>query len=459
MSRWGVLQLVALGLLLTGTVSVAAALAPDFARAAVVRDFARLRLDCNAGRVASRMAASSIPYFVGCRYDAVRSVLPAFTTVDWEPSDKAPLGVITAQSAPPELNVDRLRREFTVTVSTGPAISIDDEIAVEGEVLAFQMAGRPQLPSDSPFELQYLLSTDPGGRNAAIESRDYAGVVDRDFQRGGVLEVTTLEGGRTERLHLFVLLRFPPDGANSGTILAHAEGRIVRRPRVSLFDAIAREGDDLRFLAMIDRGGIARGSLSYQIAIEPDTAVAGRDFEPPDELTLTFEPGESAKYLSIPTLDNAESSEDRQLQLLAGIAGQPMVRARGTILNGTPVSTPQGSSVDAPSDGDILSGLGLDWLGALGAAAIGVLAGFGFGARKPKPSAAQDSSASETESPAPPAVMPVVGWTTETPEMPKVTGGSLAPDGPSIAIDVTTEIGTAGHLESLPILPESTSDG
>ena len=381
---------------------------------------------------------------MGCRYDAVRSVLPAFTTVDWEPSDKAPLGVITAQSAPPELNLDRLRREFTITVSTGPPMSIGNEIAVEGEVLAFQMAGRPRPPPDSPFEVHYLLSTDPAGRVAAVESRDYAAVVDRDFRGGGVLEVTTLEGGRSERLHLFVLLRYPPDGASSGAIMAHAEGRILRRPRVSLFDAIAREGDDLRFLAMIDRGGIARGAFTYEVSIEPDDAVAGRDFDPPDELTLTFEPGESAKYLTIPTIDHAEGSEDVQLHLLAGIPGEPMVRARGTILNSTAVSTSSGESTDEPSDGDILADFGLDWLAALGAAAIGLLAGFGFGTRKPKPGAVKDGPADKAESPAPPAAMPVVGWTTETPETPKVTGGSLAPDGPSITIDVTTEIGPAG---------------
>ena len=447
MARRGVLQLVVLGLLLTGTLPAAAALSPNFAR---------LRLDCNADRVASRMAVRSIPYFVGCRYDAVRNVLPVFTTVDWEPSDKAPLGIITAQSAPPELSLDRLRREFTVTVSTGPAISIDDEVAVEGEALEFQMAGRLLLPSDSPFEVQYLLSTDPEGRNAAVASRDYARLVDRDFRRGGVLEVTTLDDGRTDRLHLFVLLRFPPDGANSGAILAHAEGTIISRPRVSLFDAIAREGEDLRFLAMIDRGGVALGPLAYQISIEPDTALAGRDFEPPVAPTLTFEPGESVKYISIPTLDNAESSDDRQLRLMAGIAGRPMARARGTILNATPVGTPTGGSADETSDGDILSGVGLDWLAALGAAAVGVLGGFVFGARKPK---SQDGPAGEPERQALPAVVPVVGWMTDTSELPKVTGGSLAPDGPSIAIEVTTETEPAERLESLPLLPEASTDG
>jgi hypothetical protein len=61
MSRRGVLQLVVLGLLLIGAVPVAAALAPDFVRATVGRDFARLRQDCKADRVASRMEASSIP--------------------------------------------------------------------------------------------------------------------------------------------------------------------------------------------------------------------------------------------------------------------------------------------------------------------------------------------------------------------------------------------------------------
>jgi hypothetical protein len=223
-----------------------------------------------------------------------------------------------------------------------------------------------------------------------------------------------------------------------------------------LFDAMAREGEDLRFLAMIDRRGVARGPLAYQISIDPDTAVAGRDFEPPTEATLTFEPGESVKYISIPTLDNAESSEDRQLQLMAGVAGQPMARARGTILNATPVGTATGNSAGDTGDGDTISGVGLDWLAALGAAAVGVLGGFVFGARKPKP---QDGPDGEPEPQAPPVVVPVVGWTTDTPELPKVTGGSLAPDGPSIEIAVTTETKPAEHLDSLPIIPEATTDG
>ena len=448
MSHRGLLQLVALVLLLlVGPVPVAAGIA----------DFARLRLDCGVDRAAARIAARAIPYFVGCRYDTVREALPPFTTVDWEPSDKAPLGIITAQSAPPQLSVERLRREFTITVSTGPAITVDDEVAIEGEALAFRMSGQPRPPPNSSFEVQYRLSTDSAGEAAAVAGRDYAGIVDRDFASGGVLEVRTLEGGGTERLHLFVTLQFPPDGARSGAVLAHAQGTIVARPRVTLFDAMAREGEELRFLAMIDRNPAVRGALTYQVAIEPGTAVAGRDFQPPEAMTLTFEPGETAKYFPVPTLDNAETAEDRQLQLMAGIAGQPMARARGTILNATPGSAPVATPTgDRPTDADPLLGIGLDWLGAIGAAAIGVLAGFGFGARKPKP--VVPAAETEPEAPATPALVPVVGWTTETPDPPRVTGGNLAPDGPPIAIDVATEAGTVVPPDSLVIIPESSSD-
>lgn len=449
MLRGGLLLFVALGLLLVGHAE---------GSAAVVTDFFRARPDCNFDQAAVRSTNRSVPYFVGCRYDAVRALLPPFTTVEWESSDKAPLGVIIAQSASPGLNVTRLGREFTIAVSTGPRISVGNAIAFEGEVLAFKLSGRPQVPPDSPFELQFRLATDPSGETAAVEGRDYAEILDRDFARGGTLEVETLEGGGTEQLYLFVLLRFAADDARTSTILARGLGRIVSRPRVTLFDAMAREGEDLRFLAMIDRGIAARGALTYRVAIDPGTAVAGSDFVPPEQMTITFEPGENAVYFSVPTLDNAQTSEDRQLQLMAGIAGQPMAVARGTILNATPAIAPAGNATgDQSTDTDPLLGIGLDWLAAIGAAAIGILAGFVFGARKTAPATPDDpADVSEPQLPAPPAL--VVGWATETTQMPQISGGNLSLDGPSIAIDVTSEVDAALPLDSLPILPESSTD-
>src|SRR5690606_27559556 len=116
------------------------------------------------------------------------------------------------------------------------------------------------------------------------------------------------------------------DEASSAAILARAEGRIVRKPNVSLFDAVAAEGDELRFLAVIDRRGVADGTLRYAISIDPGDAVAGRDFDLPDESALSFEPGVTAKYFAIPTLANDASFEDRQLFLRIGVAGQSVVR-------------------------------------------------------------------------------------------------------------------------------------
>ncbi len=64
MLRRELLQLVALGPLMTGTVPVAAALASELARTVAARDFARLRLDCNADRITSRMGKFA-PIFRG----------------------------------------------------------------------------------------------------------------------------------------------------------------------------------------------------------------------------------------------------------------------------------------------------------------------------------------------------------------------------------------------------------
>ena len=124
-------------------------------------------------------------------------------------------------------------------------------------------------------------------------------------------------------------------------ILAHdsdavAVERFVQR-NLSLSDASAREGAPLRFRVSLDHAAFDAVSVSYRT--EERSATAGVDFEAASG-TVTFEPGQSEKTVSIVTLDDAHDDGGETVTLvLFDARGAILVddTATGTIVNSDPM--------------------------------------------------------------------------------------------------------------------------
>ena len=124
-------------------------------------------------------------------------------------------------------------------------------------------------------------------------------------------------------------------------ILAHDSDvvpveRYVHR-NLSLSDASAQEGSPLQFLVSLNYEAFDAISVSYRA--EAGTATAGTDFEAISG-TLTFEPGQSEKTVSVVTLDDAHDDDGETVILtLSDARGATIVdgTATGTIINSDPM--------------------------------------------------------------------------------------------------------------------------
>ena len=106
---------------------------------------------------------------------------------------------------------------------------------------------------------------------------------------------------------------------------------------LSLSDASAQEGSPLQFLVSLNYEAFDAVSVSYRA--EAGTATAGTDFEAISG-TLTFEPGQSEKTVSVVTLDDAHDDDGETVILtLSDARGATIVdgTATGTIINSDPM--------------------------------------------------------------------------------------------------------------------------
>ena len=125
-------------------------------------------------------------------------------------------------------------------------------------------------------------------------------------------------------------------------ILAHGSAvepleRFLQSPTLSVSDATAREGAQLRFEVSLSYPAATEVSVSY--GTEEGTATAGTDYETTSG-TLTFTPGATAGIVSVVTLDDAHDDDGETLILtLSDARGARIAEdtATGTIANSDPM--------------------------------------------------------------------------------------------------------------------------
>ena len=144
-----------------------------------------------------------------------------------------------------------------------------------------------------------------------------------------------------------VLLAPPLDCAASGA-LCTADGRAlsntisatVRGPvAVSVADARAREGEDETIDFAVSLSRAASGPVSVTYASADRTARAGEDYRA-RQGKLRFAPGETAKTVSVPVLDDAHDEGEETMRLRLSAASGAVIadgEATGTIENSDPM--------------------------------------------------------------------------------------------------------------------------
>ena len=125
-------------------------------------------------------------------------------------------------------------------------------------------------------------------------------------------------------------------------ILAHGSAvepleRFLQSPTLSVSDATAQEGAQLRFEVSLSYPAATEVSVSY--GTEEGTATAGVDYDTTSG-TLTFAPGVTAGIVSVVTLDDAHDDDGETLTLtLSDARGARIAEdtATGTIANSDPM--------------------------------------------------------------------------------------------------------------------------
>ena len=152
-------------------------------------------------------------------------------------------------------------------------------------------------------------------------------------------DYTAADADEGERLK--VRVAFVDDAGHDESLTSAATPRVAARPlpKVSVADARAREGEDptLDFAVTLDRA--SSGTVTVDYATLAASAKAGADYEARSG-TLRFAPGETAKTVAVPVLDDAhdEGTEILVFRLENARGGVLADRfAVGTIENSDPL--------------------------------------------------------------------------------------------------------------------------
>lgn len=427
--------------------------------------------------------------FQGCDYATVLSFLPTGTTVTWT-SSRSTLGTIIRH----DLSVDD--SETRLVVSSGPRIAIRSADAFAGEPLQFRLSSPPERRSRA-YRTSYILSTDRSGRVRANRGEDFESIEDEGFLNGKTLSIYTSANRRPQQLFVQARLSYPlPSRRQATYVFATGAASVVPRPVVRVANASVEEGEDLIFLATIDRANMPNQAIAYRGDVSEGSAALGTDFQTERSFDIEFPSGQSAVEIPIPTIVNEDSTENLSMTLTVRDGRRVVGRAVGTILNFNsavvtdppePVATPEVTPVEPPvvppepsagvtpevnPDNKVnvfgLFDVGLDLLAAVGALAIGLLGGFlfsgkgngGSGGTKTEPEElATPEEAPQESSGTAAAFAPVVGWSTTPAGPPRPDDGSVEIATPSFAINVALEEPETDALESVPIISEAIEDG
>ena len=214
----------------------------------------------------------------------------------------------------------------TAYILDGPVISVTAarESVGEGNSLDFHVALSEPTTEDVTFTVKSVDGAE-GAEGAAVAKAgsDYTALAPQEVTipagqtDGGTFTIATHQDQVDEPNHKFTVQLEDVIGV---TVDEYAAVGIIRdddpRPTLSITDAAADEGDELRFL--VTMSGATERTVTVNWVTEDDTAVHGLDYREVDRLqVVTFLPGVKEQSISVQTLtDNEpEAQESFRVQL------------------------------------------------------------------------------------------------------------------------------------------------
>ena len=247
------------------------------------------------------------------------------------------------------------------TVSLGPAPAVPSEIigfggirfngvstAVSGPVTFSTPAttntpatGRPAINGTAQVGETLTASLSEVADADGIESTTffYQWLSDEADIEGGTDATYTLTAAE-EGKKIKVRVTFTDDGGTGETLVSTATGAVTARGKLSVADAEASEEEDAALAFVVTLDPAAMSSVTVDYATANGTATAGEDYSAASG-TLTFEPGDTTKTVSVQISDDAEDDDGETLTLsLSNASGADLgdAEATGTIRNS---ETPQ----------------------------------------------------------------------------------------------------------------------
>ena len=198
-------------------------------------------------------------------------------------------GTIIDDDAPPELSL------------AGASVS-------EGETAEFVVMLNPA--SGRRATVEYAT-----GDGTARAGEDYAAVsrMTLTFHAGDTartISVSTTQDTRSEDREAFTVTLSNPSNATLVAGAATATGTIIdddAPPELSLAGASVSEGETAEFVVMLNPASGRRATVEY--ATGDGTARAGEDYAPVSRMTLTFYAGDTARTISIATIQDARNED------------------------------------------------------------------------------------------------------------------------------------------------------
>ena len=214
--------------------------------------------------------------------------------------------------------------DVTVTLSSGaacrtPAAVCTSDGRALSNTISTTVAGPDVAPANTPAEGAPAIAGEArvGGTLTASTSgiTDADGLENATFAyqwiRGGAeipgatgSDYTAVDADEGERLQ--VRVGFADDAGNAESLTSAATQRVAARalPKVLAADARAREGEDATLDFAVTLSAPAPGLVTVDYRTLDASAKAGEDYEARSG-TLSFAPGETAKTVAVPVLDDA----------------------------------------------------------------------------------------------------------------------------------------------------------
>ena len=238
-----------------------------------------------------------------------------------EPDETVILAVSWGSTMPvPWRRVPAVVREYwIIDGDPAPSLSISDAAANEGEDLTFDVS--LDTASGREVNVQYR-TVQRSGTNAADPVDDYEPVTDWSpitFAPGAtsmpIMVRAVIDGDPEDDETFLVELREPPDTStplNAVIVDSVAVGTILSssKPRMSIADASADEGDTMEFVVTLSEPAPGPVTVSYATAELTGRRAAGAgDYEPVND-SLMFEAGDTEMSIAVEVNMDGETEVD-----------------------------------------------------------------------------------------------------------------------------------------------------